>query len=122
MDIRLKRAYDTPARSDGPRVLVDRVWPRGVSREDAALDHWFKGLAPSSDLRKWFGHDPGKWSEFRDRYRAELGSEEASSDVEALESLLSEHRRITLVFAARDTEHNNAVALRDFILGDQLGR
>ena len=121
MDIRLKRAYDAPARSDGPRVLVDRIWPRGVAKDEADITHWLKGLAPSTELRKWFGHDPAKWPEFRDRYLKELKSDNASDDLAAIESLLDEHDRITLVFAAKDTEHNNAVALRDFIQAGRFG-
>ena len=120
MDIRLKRAYEAAARSDGPRVLVDRIWPRGVAKEDAGIAHWLKGLAPSTDLRKWFGHDPDKWSEFRKRYLEELRKEEAAEDLERLRTLLDNHNRLTLVFAAKDTEHNNAVALRKYILDGEL--
>ncbi len=120
MEIRLKRAYDTAARSDGPRILVDRIWPRGVAKEDADIAHWLKGLAPSTELRKWFNHDPDKWSEFCERYLKELKSDEAAEDLSTLRQLLDEHERITLVFAAKDTEHNNAVALRDYILDNQL--
>ncbi|GGY78535.1 DUF488 domain-containing protein [Marinobacter zhanjiangensis] len=120
MDVRLKRAYDAAARSDGPRILVDRIWPRGVARENADIAYWLKGLAPSTDLRKWFGHDPGKWQEFRQRYFRELTAEDASEDLGKLKNLLEEHNRITLVFSAKDTEHNNAVALRDFILDNRL--
>lgn len=120
MDIRLKRAYEEPARSDGPRVLVDRIWPRGVSKEDADITHWLKGLAPSTELRKWFGHDPDKWPEFRERYLKELTLDDASKDLEAFKKLLEEHDGVTLVFAAKDTEHNNAVAIRDFVLDDKL--
>ena len=120
MDIRLKRAYEDPARSDGPRVLVDRIWPRGVSKEDADIAHWLKGLAPSTELRKWFGHDPEKWPEFRQGYLEELTSEDAGEDLQTLKKLLEEHDRITLVFAAKDTEHNNAVALREFVLDGQF--
>lgn len=119
MDIRLKRAYDPAASSDGPRLLVDRIWPRGVAKEDADIAHWLKGLAPSTELRKWFGHDPDKWSEFCDRYLEELKSDDAAEDLNTLRQLLDENKRVTLVFAAKDTEHNNAVALRDFILDDQ---
>ncbi|WP_375193373.1 DUF488 domain-containing protein [Marinobacter sp.] len=115
MDIRLKRAYEAPARSDGPRVLVDRIWPRGVSKDDADIDHWLKGLAPSTELRKWFGHDPQKWPEFCDRYLKELKSDEAAEDLATLARILDEHQRITLVFASKDTEHNNAVALKLFM-------
>lgn len=115
MDIRLKRTYEAPARSDGPRVLIDRIWPRGVSKADADIDHWLKGLAPSTELRKWFGHDPQKWPEFCDRYLKELKSDEAAEDLATLARILDEHKRITLVFAAKDTEHNNAVALKRFM-------
>jgi len=120
MDIRLKRAYEDPARSDGPRVLVDRIWPRGVAKEDADIAHWLKGLAPSTELRKWFGHDPDKWQGFQERYIRELTTEDVGEDLEKLKSLLEAHNRITLVFAAKDTRHNNAVALRDFILNKRL--
>lgn len=120
LEIRLKRAYDTAARSDGPRILVDRIWPRGVAKEDADIAHWLKGLAPSTELRKWFGHDPDKWSEFCERYLKELKSDDAAKDMSILQQLLDEHERITLVFAAKDTEHNNAVALRNFVLNDRL--
>lgn len=120
MDIRLKRAYDYAARSDGPRILVDRIWPRGVAKEDADIAHWLKGLAPSTELRKWFGHDPDRWSGFRDRYFKELKSDGAAEDLDLFRQILKEHKRVTLVFAAKDTDHNNAVALRDFALSDQL--
>lgn len=120
MDIRLKRAYDTPARSDGPRILVDRIWPRGVAKEQADLHAWLKGLAPSSELRKWFGHDPEKWSEFRQRYLDELKNSTAAEDMAQLRAALESADRITLVFAAKDTRHNNALALRDFILNGDL--
>jgi uncharacterized protein YeaO (DUF488 family) len=91
-----------------------------VAKEDADIAHWLKGLAPSTELRKWFGHDPEKWPEFRERYLEELTSDDASEDLEALKKLLEQHDRITLVFGAKNTEHNNAVALRDFILKDRL--
>ena len=114
MSIDLKRAYDPPARSDGYRVLVDRIWPRGVTKEDLKVDAWLKEVAPSTVLRKWFGHDPKKWDEFRRRYAREL-----EPHATALEQLV-EHARaghVTLVFAAKDTEHNNAVALREHLEG-----
>jgi len=118
MDIRIKRAYEDAARSDGPRILVDRIWPRNVAKEDADLEAWLKGLAPSTELRKWFDHDPEKWKEFRQRYLKELKASKEGDTADALKELqaiLKEHKRITLVFAAKDTEHNNAVALRDFL-------
>jgi uncharacterized protein YeaO (DUF488 family) len=112
MPIDLKRAYDPPARSDGRRILVDRVWPRGIAKDDLQIDAWLKVLAPSTGLRKWFGHDPAKWDEFKKRYAREL--EQRS---EALEDLVEKARagHVTLVFGAKDTEHNNAVALREIL-------
>jgi uncharacterized protein YeaO (DUF488 family) len=112
MTIDLKRVYDPPANSDGRRILVDRIWPRGITKADLQIDAWLKDLAPSTELRKWFGHDPAKWDEFRKRYAGEL--EQRS---EALEELVEKARagRVTLVFSAKDTEHNNAVALREHL-------
>jgi uncharacterized protein YeaO (DUF488 family) len=112
--IRTKRAYEDPAPGDGRRVLVDRLWPRGVSKDEAALDDWFKELAPSDELREWFGHDADKWGKFRQRYRAELQAEEKQ---ELLRDLAASARQggVTLVYGARDEEHNNAAALRDFL-------
>lgn len=112
MDIALKRAYDPPAKSDGRRVLVDRIWPRGVARDDLRIEAWLKELAPSPGLRKWFGHDPDKWEEFKGRYARELDERP-----EALAQLaeMAKAGRLTLVFGARDTEHNNAVALREYL-------
>lgn len=110
MRIDLKRAYDPPANDDGQRILVDRVWPRGIARDDLRIDAWLKDLAPSTGLRKWFGHDPKKWDAFRERYAQELEQRPA-----ALEDLLDRARggHVTLVFGARDAEHNNAVALKE---------
>ncbi len=111
MSLRLKRAYDPPAPGDGTRVLVDRLWPRGLKKQDAAIDLWLKDVAPTPDLRKWFGHDPRRWAEFRGRYRAELETNAAAA------SLREEARSriVTLLYAARDTEHNHAIVLRDFL-------
>ncbi|MCS4504339.1 hypothetical protein KBTX_01875 [wastewater metagenome] len=111
-DIRLKRAHDPVADDDGYRVLVDRVWPRGIRRADLALDEWARDLAPSTDLRRWFGHDPERWPGFRERYRAELGNAP-----EALRALVERCAagRTTLVFSARDREHNQAVALAEVL-------
>jgi uncharacterized protein YeaO (DUF488 family) len=110
MSIDLKRAYEPAAQNDGYRVLVDRVWPRGVTKDALRIDAWLKELAPSAGLRQWFGHDPAKWTEFKQRYAREL---EACS--EQLEELAQRARRgrVTLVFGARDTERNNAVALKE---------
>jgi uncharacterized protein YeaO (DUF488 family) len=112
VDVRLKRAYDEPADDDGYRVLIDRLWPRGVARERARLDEWARELAPSTELRRWFGHEPERFAEFRRRYAAEL---EAQS--EKLDELRERARRgtQTLVYAARDTEHNDAVVLADIL-------
>ena len=110
--IRTKRIYAEPSADDGLRVLVDRLWPRGVSKEESNLDRWEKDLAPSNELRKWFGHDPARWEEFLRRYRAELTGKE---------ELLAELRQeatdgtVTLLYAAKDEEHNNAVALKRYI-------
>ena len=115
MTVSLKRVYDEPASSDGTRVLVDRLWPRGLSKERARVDLWLKEIAPSNELRKWFGHEPEKFAEFRRRYEAELASE---SGQEALAKLRDIARRgpVTLVFGAHDMEHNNAVVLRDLLV------
>lgn len=108
----IRRAYDEPTHNDGYRVLVDRVWPRGVSKEDAQLDEWCKQIAPSTELRKWFGHAPERWDGFRSRYRAELGDRD-----DLVEALVERTRRqrVTLVFGAKDTEHNQAVVLAELI-------
>ena len=107
-----KRIYDPPGADDGRRLLVDRLWPRGVSREAARLDDWLKELAPSDGLRRWFGHNPALWEEFRARYREEL-----KTHGELLDDLRAEAKRgtVTLLFAARDTEHNNAVVLKEML-------
>ena len=110
--IRLKRAYDKPSASDGERVLVERLWPRGVTKARAALDLWLKDVAPSPELRTWFGHDPAKWAEFKRRYWQELRARREAVDV-----LRDKAGRgtVTLVYAARDQEHNGAVALKEFL-------
>src|SRR5699024_10807807 len=108
-EIRLKRAYEEPADNDGIRELVDRVWPRGVSEEKAALDEWLKSVAPSTTLRKWFGHDPHKWEEFRKQYRSELEDEEHADGLRRLHELYEQGGRLTLIYAAKDEQYNNAV-------------
>ncbi len=112
MDIRLKRAFESPAKSDGTRILVDRIWPRGVRKESVGLDVWMKDIAPSSSLRKWFNHDPAKWEEFIKKYFQEL---DASQEPVQKLFALAKKGRLTLVFSARDTEHNNAVVLRMYL-------
>jgi uncharacterized protein YeaO (DUF488 family) len=112
VDVRLKRAYEPAKRSDGYRILIDRLWPRGVSRERAALDAWDPDLAPSTELRTWFGHDPGRFEEFRRRYMGELRRQRPR-----LTGLRRRARdgTLTLVFSARDTEHNDAVVLAEVV-------
>jgi uncharacterized protein YeaO (DUF488 family) len=112
IEIQLKRAYDEPARGDGFRVLVDRLWPRGVSKERLRLDAWAKDLAPSTELRKWFGHDPARWAEFAKRYRAELAKSKAGDTIDALLASAKRAKTITLLFGAKDREHNEAVVLQ----------
>ncbi|MBB4661807.1 DUF488 domain-containing protein [Conexibacter arvalis] len=112
LDVHLARVYDPPAPGDGYRVLVDRLWPRGISRERARLDEWARELAPSDGLRRWFGHDPARFDAFRDRYRAELV--ERREQVEALRRRASSGR-VTLVYGARDREHNDAVVLAELL-------
>ena len=115
MSVRLKRAYEPPAPSDGYRVLIDRLWPRGVARANAGLDEWAKELAPSTELRRWFGHDPARFAEFRERYVEEL-----SAQKEKLRELRGRAREttLTLVYGARDTEHNDAVVLAELLRGE----
>jgi uncharacterized protein YeaO (DUF488 family) len=112
--VRLKRAYEPPDDADGTRVLVDRLWPRGVSKEKAAVNMWLKDLAPSTELRKWFGHDPDRWPEFRKRYAAEVRQHQ-----EAFGQLreLTRQGPVTLVYSADDEIHNDAVVLRSLLLG-----
>lgn len=111
--VRLKRAYDEPSKGDGYRILVDRLWPRGVRKDELKLDAWAKELAPSAELRVWFGHDPAKWSAFEKRYRAELARADAKHAVEELLNGARPNRTVTLIYGARDREHNEAVVLRD---------
>lgn len=112
--IKIKRVYEEPGAGDGMRILVDRLWPRGISKERARIEDWRKDLAPSTPLRKWFGHDPAKWKGFRARYRAEL---RRSGQIDALKELarLSRQRTVTLVYGAADEKHNQAVALKEFL-------
>lgn len=117
--IRVKRAYDPPSPDDGERYLVDRLWPRGLSKSALQLQGWLRDLAPSDDLRRWFGHDPAKWSQFQERYRQEL----QEPGRQALLRQLAEKARdgtVTLVYSAQDQEHNNAVVLKQ-VLEEMLG-
>ncbi len=110
--ISLKRAYETPSSSDGCRILVERLWPRGLAKQDAKIDLWPKEAAPSTELRRWFNHEPDKWVEFKRRYVKELGARR-----ESLEPILERVRagRVTFVFASRELQFNNAVALREYV-------
>jgi uncharacterized protein YeaO (DUF488 family) len=112
MTVRLKRIHDPAARDDGYRVLVDRIWPRGLRRADAAIDAWLKEIAPSTGLRKWFGHDPARWDEFLQQYHREL---DERPDLVAELAERARQGTVTLCYAARDREHNNAVALKAYL-------
>lgn len=112
MTLQIKRIYEPAAEEDGTRILVDRLWPRGVSKEEAHIDLWLKDIAPSAELRRWFGHDPDRWDAFRQRYLAELQSNPVAVD-ELTRQIGGS--TATLLYGAKDTEHNNAVVLRDFI-------
>jgi uncharacterized protein YeaO (DUF488 family) len=113
-DIAVKRIYAPPEAADGQRVLVDRIWPRGVRKQDAAVTLWLKDIAPSDGLRKWFGHEPARWAEFQQRFRAELDGNDKA--VAQLRALLGEGR-VTLLYGAHDELHNNAVALAAYLRG-----
>jgi uncharacterized protein YeaO (DUF488 family) len=112
--IQLKRVYEEPSDKDGMRVLVERLWPRGLTKERAAVDLWLKDVAPSPELRKWFGHDPARWEQFQERYQKELRKQE-----DAVQFLKQKGKEgtVTLVYAARDEEHNGALALKRFLKG-----
>lgn len=112
MALRIKRVYEDPAGDDGLRILVDGLWPRGLSREKAALDHWFREIAPSAELRRWFAHRPERWTEFRRRYFEEI--KHNPEQVAALRKAIG-RRKATLLYAARDDEYNNARALREYL-------
>ena len=110
--VKIKRVYDAVSRDDGKRILVDRLWPRGITKEAAQVDEWIKEIAPTDALRKWFAHDPAKWQEFRRRYRTELVGKE-----DIIRTLRSDAKKgpVTLLYGAKDTEHNNAVVLREIM-------
>ena len=111
----IKREYEPPASEDGFRVLVDRLWPRGLSKEAAAVDEWLKAIAPSAELRRWFGHDPERWAEFKARYREELKSSTRSAALERLRDAARTRGAVTLLFAARDTTYNHASVLLELL-------
>ena len=113
MDIKIKRVYEEPSDADGMRILVDRMWPRGIKKENLLMDSWEKGLAPTSDLRKWYSHDPAKFDEFRKRYFAEL---DTSSEAENfVRRILAYDGTVTLLFSAKDAQHSNAMVLKEWI-------
>jgi uncharacterized protein YeaO (DUF488 family) len=117
MSIQLKRAYDAPSTADGVRVLVDRLWPRGLTKRRAAIDEWLRDLAPSDTLRRWFHANTLAWSVFRKRYLHELSEPTASAALERLYALARRRKRVTLVYSARDLERNNAVVLKELLEG-----
>jgi uncharacterized protein YeaO (DUF488 family) len=110
--IALKRVYEAPSRGDGLRILVERLWPRGLSKKDAKVDLWLKEIAPTTELRKWFGHEPEKWKQFQRRYAAELGH---NKDLVGLLKQKGKEGKVTLVYAARDEQRNGAVVLQEFL-------
>ncbi len=111
--LHIKRIYDTYSPRDGYRVLIDRLWPRGIAKTTARIDLWLKDIAPSTQLRQWFSHDPKKWPEFKKRYRAELRQNQAT--LQELRRIVKTHATVTLLFAAKDIERNNAVVLRTLL-------
>jgi uncharacterized protein YeaO (DUF488 family) len=117
MNIAIKRVYEAPARSDGARILVDRLWPRGISKDSAGLTEWLRDLAPSNELRKWFHARPTQWLAFRKRYLLELREPEASSALEQLYKIASLRRKVTLLFGSRNLERNNATVLKELLEG-----
>jgi uncharacterized protein YeaO (DUF488 family) len=112
MIIPIRRVYEEPSLNDGTRILIDRLWPRGLTKEKARVDLWLKDIAPSADLRQWFSHDPAKWKEFERRYRAELDANQAV--VTQLRTAL-QHGPVTLIYSAKDTQHNDAVVLKAYL-------
>ncbi|MEP7376847.1 MAG: DUF488 domain-containing protein [Chitinophagaceae bacterium] len=112
MELKIKRVYEKPAKGDGKRILVDRLWPRGLTKEKASIDLWLKDIAPTTELRKWFGHDPDKWKEFKKRYHQELknNKEQVSILYEQLKK-----RVVTLVYGAKDEQHNEALVLKEWL-------
>lgn len=112
MELKIKRVYEKPAKEDGERILVDRLWPRGLTKEKAGIDTWLKEISPTTELRKWFGHDPAKWKEFQKRYFNELNENKEAVDI------LKDHIKngaVTLVYGAKDEEHNEALVLKEWL-------
>ena len=114
--LKIKRAYERKEAGDGERILIDRLWPRGVRKDEAGIDQWLKELAPSTALRQWFGHDPKKWEEFKKRYRKELAAPESKRLLEEI-ARSAERRNVTLIYGAKDTEHSDVQVLKELIVG-----
>ncbi len=114
-DIKIKRIYEQPGPDDGIRILVDRLWPRGVSKEKALLDHWIKDLAPSPELRKWFNHEPGRFERFKEEYEKELANDEDKMELAETVKEQAFDEQVTLIYGARDERHNHAVVLKDWL-------
>jgi len=112
MPIQLKRVYEKASAGDGKRILVERLWPRGLKKDEAKIDEWLREAAPSTELRKWYGHDPAKWSEFKERYWKELDKKQ---DIVSKLAKESQEKKVTFVFAAKEQQYNNAVALKEYI-------
>ncbi len=112
--LKIKRAYDKKESGDGKRILIDRLWPRGLSKAEADIDEWIKELGPSTELRKWFGHDPERWAEFRERYTRELSELDKRALLENI-SQMARRQNVTLIYSAKDTEHNNVKVLEEII-------
>jgi|ERR1700761_129723 len=112
MTIQIKRIYDPHTPSDGYRILIDRLWPRGIRKEDAHIDLWLKEIAPDNELRKWFDHDPAKWKTFQEKYRAAIHKNPALAQ---LKEVIHQHKTITLLYSAKDIEHNNALVLKNYL-------
>lgn len=111
--IRIKRIYENPMGTDGFRILIDRLWPRGISKEKAKIDLWLKEIAPSDELRKWFSHDPEKWTDFKKEYKLELANNPESLKI--IKEIMKKEKTITFLYAAKDEEHNNAIVLKEFL-------
>jgi len=117
MAVVTKRVYEEPAKDDGARILVDRLWPRGLSKQSASIDAWLRDLAPSNELRKWFHSHPAAWADFRKQYLKELGADAAPQALQKLYELAEKNKQLTLLFASKDADHNNAVILKDLLNG-----
>lgn len=121
LPVKIKRAYEEVEKEDGIRILVDRLWPRGISKEDLKIDHWMKEVAPSDELRKWFNHEEEKFDEFKERYKKELNEEEDALD-ELKEITIQEKKKISLIYGAKDEKHNQAVVLKEILDRQQINK